>query len=146
MIKCVLDTTQVYLAPAAKKLELTATANSENAVVKIANGDVGEDGKATSTVMVSQGTSLSRTYTVTGYPKDGPADQLMELHLGLYSIKSKAYQPLTDLKFDPDKSEYRLELDLTGKSGYQLTAQLIAGNADSKVTIDSINRFAGGTL
>ena len=145
IIKCVLDGTQVYLAPTATKLELTATANSKNAEVRITNGDVGEDGKATSTVTVSQGSSLSRTYTVNGYLKDGPADQLMELHLGLCNIKAKAYQPLTELQFDPDTAEYHLELDLKDKSNYVLTAQMIAGNADSKVVINSINRYSNGT-
>lgn len=145
IIKCVLDGTQVYLAKDATKLELTAKPNSENAVVKITNGDVGEDGKATSTVKVSQGSSLSRTYTVNGYLKDGPADQLMELHLGLCNIKAKAYQPLTELQFDPDTAEYHLELDLKDKSNYVLTAQMIAGNADSKVVINSINRYSNGT-
>ena len=143
--KSLLDRTQVYLAEGVTELTLEAKPNSANATVKITNGTVGADGKATSTVKVSQGESLSRTYTVTGYPKDGPVDRLMELHLGLGSVKNKDYQPLTEFQFDPDTTEYRLELDLKDKTNYVLAAQMIAGNADSKVTTSSISRFSNGT-
>ena len=125
------------------KLELNVVPTSEFATVTYQNGTPDENGVIVSTATVTAGDArTTRTYTVYGYPKTGSSDKLADLQLYLCRFAASSSESSNaialDFGFDPDKTEYSIEFQRP--QYYQLYAQAIAANAESKITARTVNR------